>query len=171
MRSQTSIRTWMRLLHLRPRRSVEDTRWSKLKLWERIQEREEQQSELHSSKDVASACPANVASGLITIWEPATPFQMWIIYIMSSSVSACPRTTSTIPSAGSARGPRQTQTRTPKSPPHRRPHRSRVWSEGQRCPVSAPSGERVEWPKTTARVCQRSQTQDSHSGHGCQTLV
>ena len=82
-----------------------------------------------------------------------------------------PRTTSTILSAGSARGPRQTPTRTLMPPPRRRPHRSRVWIEGQRCPVSAPSGERVELPETTARVCQRSETQDSPSGHGGQTLV
>ena len=145
MRSRTRILSWMRLLHLQPRRSVEDTRWSRPGLWERIQEREEQQSERHSGKDITSARLAKVASGLSTVWGPATPFQTWIIYIMSSSVSACPRSTSTIPSAGSAQSPRLTQIRTLMPPPRCPLQWSRFWSEGQRCPVSAPSGERSSY--------------------------
>ena len=105
----------------------EDMRWSRPKLWETILDSGEQRFERSFGPVTTFARPANVPSGLFTVWRPVTHYQTWIIYTMSTQVKDFRRRRVTTPSASSARVqvPIPTQTRTPQL--HRLPHLSQVW--------------------------------------------
>ena len=116
---------------LRLRRGVEDTLWSKRTLWAKIFERGGRRSERRSDKGTSCVCVASGAFGLVTVWVPATRFQISATCTTSTSARTFQRARSTTLSASFARGPRPIRTPTQMLLPRRPPQPSRVWSDGQ----------------------------------------